>query len=130
VSGTLSFTNFVITSVRTAGGNTFITGTDVDVFAGGLSATFITVDKHIIFHADGSANFDGYGKGTGSVNGGPSGTFTAIFSATATPSGLDDGQIVIGNGTGGLSGIHGVIDFFTPSVGSPFDDYSGQVHFG
>jgi hypothetical protein len=128
VSGTVYVpeSTVVITSIKVAGGNMFYGYTDSGTFFGGLSGTFPSVVAVELIHADGSGVFHETETVTGSVLG-RTGTWVQSDSGPVNPDGSFSGRTVIGDGTGGLAGIHGETRF--QSADGVHISYSGEVHF-
>src|SRR5579859_1202453 len=101
VSGTIIVSNFVATSTRSAGGNTFVGYTnDIDFVAGDIIGTGHVTGMGITF-ADGSGLFHETGTVTGSVLGSAQGTYAYVTSGTSNSDGTAEGRTTIKDGTGG-----------------------------
>jgi len=110
--GTFTF-HPVIQSARMADGNTFLTATANDAFAGS-------------FHPNGTATVQGTLTCTCIVDG-RTGTLTLRFEGTqAGPAAPVDGQFVVQDATGGLAGLRGDGTFH--DVG-PAGTYTVRYHF-
>ena len=77
-----------------------------------------------MIHADGSGNIHGKCQGNATLLG-RTGTYVESFSATFNANGVV-GQASLGDGTGGLAGMHGVQ---TNSSDGTTTFYSAQIHF-
>ena len=127
LTGTIK-TTLVRTETRTADGNTFAKATFTDVFAGGIEGNLVgTLAFNILSTGQFTArtadsNF------TGMVNGNGPGTASihATEQGTLSNGVIAQGQFVIGNGTGGLAGIHGEATF---QISPGSFTYSVLVHF-
>src|SRR5713101_1114944 len=96
----------VIESVRTADGNTFLTATAHDAFAGSFTGPF-TEPFVFVTHPNGTATVQGTLTCTCIVDG-RAGTLTLRFEGTqAGPTAPVDGQFVVQDATGGLAGLRG-----------------------
>ncbi len=133
LTGTAKTLTFVTTETRTADGNTFLSATITGVLSGGLEGTDVGTNDIIIL-SSGQVILRADVTFTGTVNGSGPGTasITSIAQGTMVSGGGGDvafqGQFVIGNGTGGLAGLHGegTVQHSPGSVGST---YSVLVHF-
>lgn len=121
-------------TARTAGNNTFVSGTEISTFTGAFEGT--SDDEFVVVcHQKGPESFMNWVKITIDFTGvvdGRAGDMTMKAtgkqdSTTCDPSGaIWSGTWVIIGGTGALSDLHGVGTWSGPS----FDlDYSGQIHF-
>ncbi len=117
----------VLTSFRMAGGNVFETVTDEVLFTGGF-AGYSAEQIHIVGHPDGSIEFYGSDLCKCTVAGTFVGTIMLPFSGNGAPDGSTIGYIVIGNGTGGLTNLHGTATFLS-SNGGESGTWSGVYHF-
>jgi hypothetical protein len=125
VSGTGFVSSVIITSTRTADGNTFYYYTATGTFSGGISGTFQDVGVEKI-DANGKGVFQETVTVTGSVLG-RTGTFGIRNWGPVNADGSFSGGSVYKDGTGGLAGMHGVADF--QSADGINISYSGEVHF-
>ena len=115
----------VIESVRTADGNTFLTATAHDAFAGSFTGPF-TEPFVFVTHPNGTATVQGTLTCTCIVDG-RAGTLTLRFEGTqAGPTAPVDGQFVVQDATGGLAGLRGDGTFH--DVG-PTGTYAVRYHF-
>jgi hypothetical protein len=123
-SGTFAVVSALTTSVRTAGGNTFITVERTAVISGTFTGTATDTVK-LVMHSNGTTSAHGTGTCACAV-GARAGTFDYHFQGSGTfPTSLS-GQYVVGHGTGGLEGLHAQGPFsgtfFAATLG-------GQYHF-
>jgi len=122
--GTFTF-HPVIQSARTADGNTFLTATANDAFAGSFTGPY-TEQFVFVTHPNGTATVQGTLTCTCVVDG-RTGTLTLRFEGTqAGPAAAVDGQFVVQDATGGLAGLRGVGTFH--DVG-PAGTYTVRYHF-
>jgi hypothetical protein len=124
LSGAFTVVDATTTSVRTAGGNTFITLERVAA----ISGTFTGTGRDsvlLVMHRNGTTSIRGEGTCVCTVDG-RTGTFDYRFEGAGTFPTSAAGQFTIGHGTGGLEGLHaqGTFsgDFFVANV-------EGQYHF-
>lgn len=124
--------------MRPAGNNCII---DVDMtypFTGDLIGTAVAHFR-VVSHGPCENNmpfsYDESLKAKGTFTGevlGQAGTFDFIYEGKGWPAAPGeealDVRIVILSGTGGLEGLHGMLDV-TYVMGDAFDSYEGQVHF-
>lgn len=123
-SGTFSLVTANVTSTRTVGGNTFLTVSRTAVLGGTITGTS-TDEVRIVIRKDGSATIHGSGVCVCTVDG-RTGTVEYRFQGSGTFPATLDGHYVIGQGTGGLEGLHAE----GPFSGSFFSVvYGGQHHF-
>ena len=128
LTGTIKILTSVVTVTRTADGNTFYSQAFTGSIAGGIEGNIVGT-RFVIVHPTGNFTASGESTFTGTVNGNEPGT--ASFHFTSEGIQLPDGEIgrgpfEIGNGTGGLAGIHGEgTEQFSPSSFA----YSVLVHF-
>jgi len=122
VNGSLSQGSLQILNTRVENsGNTIIQVNRTDILTGGIVGTCV------IIHADGSGNIHGKCQGRATLLG-RTGTYVEAFSATFQANGVVVGHASLGDGTGGLIGIHGVqSNSNSPDGKTTF--YSAQVHF-
>ena len=105
-SGSYVVTGAVVTGVRTAGGNTFVSETETVTATGTFVGTLVH-DLVVIFRADGSLTFRGPGTFTGTV-GGLSGTLEyTVEGQGSVVTGALHGSFAITRGTGDLAGVQG-----------------------
>ena len=105
-SGSYTVTGAVVTAVREAGGNVFVTQTEYADATGTATGTFAH-DLVVTFHPDGSLTFRGTGTFTGTVNG-VSGSFEDTIEGQGSVATLElHGTITILRGSGGLAGLQG-----------------------
>jgi Protein of unknown function (DUF3224) len=123
---TFTTTSSVVTSVRHAGGNTFISLSNTVVYAGDLAGP-VAEQIDLVIHPDGSLNLHGTDVCTCTVAG-RTGTIVLPFAATGDPSGLINGHFTIGHGTGDLANLNGV-GTFQSSDGGASGSFSGVYHF-
>jgi hypothetical protein len=111
-----SFTSVVtITSVRVADGNTFVTGTEVQMLTGWLIGTRVAEGVEVI-HADGTFEASDTGTFTGTVAGQDG---SIVISGNSMGAGLTGfGRLVVDRGTLGLAGLHGD-GTFVPTITGP-----------
>ena len=127
-AGSFQNTSSVVTGVRQADGNTFISQIVQVVYTGDLSGAVV---QHIelVIHPDGTLNFKGVDVCTCTLAGtGLSGTIALPFAGTGDASGAASGHFTIGHGTGGLAHMHGVGTFQSADGGSS-GPFSGVYHF-
>jgi hypothetical protein len=124
-----SFTSTVgVTRVEHVGTNTIFYGPEVQHLTGALNGTRVAVGVMIV-HADGSFEARDTGVFTGTVDG-RSGT-VEIDGVSRGVGTAGTGQLVFGQGTEGLTELHGQGTFapqftsFTTAVGT----YSADIHF-
>ncbi len=105
-SGTFTDSNVIVTPVRQADGNTFISVTFTEVDTGILTGWCLASFTEVI-HSDGAGNFIGSQTCKGSVYS-QAGTYIFSFVGTQVqaPFGPFHGQFVL-SGTGTLSNLHG-----------------------
>ncbi|MGH3032011.1 MAG: hypothetical protein ACRDNE_14850 [Gaiellaceae bacterium] len=129
-SGTFAAPPPVPDRVTTAGRNCFVELDDRFVLAGTLAGT-LDLDFRLVFHGPCFASrgeFHAKGTFTGTATTGGvarTGTVQAVFNGVfAGPEA--EGKLVLRQGDGGLTGLHGVLVLTgTPGVGGT---YSGSVH--
>lgn len=124
VTGTFAAVTVTPTSSRTADGNTFIRLLRTGVIAGTFTGT--TIDTlTLVMHSNGTTSIRGEGTCVCTV-GGLSGTFDYRFEGSGAFPTSASGQFVVGDGTGGLEGLHAQGsfsgDFFVANL-------DGQFHF-
>lgn len=124
-----SFTSTVaITSVRVADGNTFVTGTEVQLLTGSLAGIRVAEGVEVI-HPDGTFEANDTGTFTGTVAGR---TGTIVITGNSRGTGLTgSGQLVADRGTLGLADMHGQ-GTFEPTITGPTSaagTYSIQLSF-
>lgn len=128
VSGTFTTTSATIINVRVAGGNTIIDLRTTIDYTGTFTGSSV-VEGHLIFHADGSANFHDVETFTGTVNGVPGTVIWNLTGGGTIPEYF--GTQVITHATGDLAGLHGVLrqvgQVLDPQAG-PFGTYTGEIH--
>jgi hypothetical protein len=122
------------TSLRTAGENCIAEIPDTFQLAGPLSGA-LALHFEIVFHGPCSAfpafpaNFRAQGTFEGTVDVAGMvrvGTFAFAFNGTIDSQGLAHGRLVVERGSGGLSGLHGVLELAgIPGIGG---SYAGSVH--
>jgi Protein of unknown function (DUF3224) len=129
-TGTFHNTDSTFYDVRTAGANTIIEHNVAHAVYTGTFTGTSTVEGLLIFHPNGTANGTDIETFTGTVNGVPG---TVTLRLTFGGAGLVfRGTDVILSATGGLAGLHGVLDetgMTTIPIG-PSGTYSGQIQFG
>ncbi len=129
VSGTLSQGSLEILSIRIDNsGNTVIQVNRTDILTGGIVGTCTDIiPTTIIIHADGlTGNIHGKCQGRATILG-RTGTYVESFSATFNGNGVVVGHASLGDGTGGLAGMHGVQTDSSPDGITTY--YSAQIHF-
>jgi hypothetical protein len=134
-SGTFTTTSATFNSVRSADGNTIIDLSATLAYTGTFNGTS-TLHGHLIFHPNGSANFQDTETFTGAVNGVP-GTVTFNLTGTARPGAAAGSFVyqatqVIVSGTGDLANLHGVltqIGTVPNTAAGPVGTYTGNIHF-
>ncbi len=123
------------TSVHEAGQNCFVQiDDDTFVLTGDVQGDLV-LDFMLVFHRPcaefpglpanfrASAEFSGTVTIDGSAH---EGSFTGAFNGRISEQGLAAGRLVVLHGTGGLEGLHGVVELQGfPGVGG---DYSGELH--
>lgn len=131
VSGIFDMAVITVTGSRTAGPNTFIYGTDVEVWQDDLVGVGKTEWVVRMVHASGVVTFSSLGVFTGTVLGSDEGTMEYRLTGQIPPGGGDwYGQWVILGGTGGLANVRGQGTWWGPGMGfDPDHWYEGQVHF-
>jgi hypothetical protein len=124
LSGSFAVVTATQTSVRTAGGNTFITLERVASISGTFTGTATDTVK-LVMHSNGTTSLRGEGTCVCTVEG-RSGTFDYRFGGAGTFPTSASGHFVSGHGTGGLAGLHAqgtfTGDFFVAIL-------QGQYHF-
>ena len=127
VSGTLSQGSLEILDIHTDhSGNTVIQVNRTDILTGGIVGTCVDIIPTIVMiHADGSGNIHGKCQGRATLLG-RTGTYVESFSAAFNANGVVVGHASLGDGTGGLAGMHGVQTNFSDGT-TTF--YSAQIHF-
>ncbi len=130
VSGIFDLETIVYTGTRTAGPNTFIYGTDVEVWQGDWAGVGET-EWVVTALASGVLLFSSRGVFTGTVLDSDEGTMEYQLTGQIPPGGGEwYGQWVILGGTGGLANVHGQGTWWGPGYGyDPDHWYEGQVHF-
>ncbi|MFQ5883329.1 MAG: DUF3224 domain-containing protein [Candidatus Methylomirabilales bacterium] len=124
VDSTLTLGPTVVTDVRFADGNIFITQTTTATFAGDLVGTFV-YEIRITVHPTGKGNYHLSGSFDGTVDG-QSGT--AVIRATGEfESQWQSGKWVMQLGTDDLAGLH-IQGSFEGPLGGPIS-LSGWMHF-
>ena len=103
-SGTFTATNGAPTA-RSAGGNMIITHSVMFTITGAIAGTCKGQERDVV-HADGTLEFHGMCTFTGSA-GEKSGTTIDRYNGKGTMASFE-GRFVVGQGTGGLDGLHGV----------------------
>jgi hypothetical protein len=129
VNGSLSQGSLQILNTRVENsGNTIIQVNRTDILTGGIVGTCVDIiPTTVIIHADGSGNINGKCQGRATLLG-RTGTYVEAFSATFHANGEVVGNASLGDGTGGLIGMHGVqSNSSSPDGKTTF--YSAQVHF-
>jgi len=129
VNGRLSQGSLQILNTRVENsGNTIIQVNRTDMLTGGIVGTCVdTIPTTVIIHADGSGNIHGKCQGRATLLG-RTGTYVEAFSATFQANGVVVGHASLGDGAGGLIGMHGVqSNSSSPDGKTTF--YSAQVHF-
>ena len=126
VSGTISQGSLEILSTRTDNsGTTVIHVNRTDILTGGIVGTCVDIiPTTAMIRADGSGNTHGKCLGRGTLLG-RTGTYVESFSATFS-NGVVVGHASLGDGTGGLAGMHGVQ---TMSSQGTTTFYSAEIHF-
>ena len=110
--------------VRTAGGNTIITGTYPFIVSGTFSGTALD-ETHIVLHPDGKFTFEITDTCTCTV-GDTSGTVVSRLVGRGEGAAYQ-GEWTVLSGTGGLANLHFQATFVgSPGVGG---SYTGQIHF-
>jgi hypothetical protein len=115
-----------VTSVRQAGPNTIITGTNQLTLSGDIAGVAIYEFRQVN-HADGSLNSNGIVTCVCTIDG-QTGTFVTRVTGTGSlgPPTLFSGTATVVDADGGLEGLHGVFTF--DQVGA-LATYSGRIHF-
>jgi len=106
-SGTFTATNGAPTA-RSAGGNMIITHSVMFTITGAIAGTCKGEERDVV-HPDGTTTFHGSCTFTGSA-GEKSGTTIDRYNGKASMNSLE-GRFVVGQGTAGLEGFHGVGTF-------------------
>jgi uncharacterized protein DUF3224 len=128
-AGTGSFTaTGEVISVHQADGNTIVTATEVQALTGVLTGTRVASGT-MIFHPDGTFTAHDTGTFTGTIDG-RAGSITISGASTGTGD-TGTGQIVGGQGTAGLAGLHlqGTFQPVVTSATTAEGTYSIQFHF-
>ncbi len=115
VTGTITITSFSPSEVRTADNNTILTATGTLSFMGGIQGESTYMVTFIIHTSTGLIDFKGQAAFTGAVTGSQPGSMDILITGNATQVITSSGpsltslieRLVLGNGTGGLVGIHG-----------------------
>ena len=125
-SGTFTFAA-IVTSSRTAGGNTFLSLSGTEHIAGPITG-IAPVQFTQVIHSTGEANINGIITCPVCVVGGRTGSVEFLFEGTGagTAASPFDGQFVAQHGSGGLSDLHAVGTFH--AVG-PGGTYTLRWHF-
>jgi hypothetical protein len=125
-TGTVKAGTYAFTGVRTADGNTFVTGTfDADTFSGTFDGTAPNVFR-LILNPSG-LNVQIFFTFTGTVNGIP-GTCIIKFQGNGEGIGMPiKGTWVILSGTGGLANLHGELS--VEGIAGVVLTYTGKIHF-
>jgi hypothetical protein len=126
-SGTILVTSLTVTSARMANGNTILTGVNTLAVSGDISGP-ATYTFRQVNHASGDLNSTGIVVCDPCTVDGKTGTLVARVAGTGAlgPPITFAGHATIIDATGGLEGLHGVIEF--SQVGA-VATYDGQVHF-
>jgi len=117
-------------STRSVDGNTFINFTFHETISGSWSGTRVG-HGDLVIHPDGTVNVSDSGVFTGTVAGSAPGTAILSAEASGTFSAVS-AQGVIGDGTAGLTGVHGQA-FVTGAATGPTSfagTYTGRAQFG
>jgi hypothetical protein len=121
-----------VTMVRTSGNNTFETATGMLTFTGGIQGEGPTTTTAIIHNSTGLAEVRIQIAFSGTVMGSQPGSMNILFIGDFTGFGSSfttlRGHLVLGDGTGGLTGIHGQGTLVGTSVSSS-PTYSVNIHF-
>ena len=126
VTGTISQGSLKILSVRTDGGNTIIQLNRTDILTGGIVGTCLDIiPTTVTIHSDGSGNIHGKCQGNATLLG-RTGTYIESFAATSSTNGAVILHASLGQGTGGLAGMHGVQ---TASNQGTTTIFSAEIHF-
>lgn len=129
VSGTFDYLPTIV-DIQNRGGNTIMQATDIEWWTGDLVGA-ATSEYKAIFHRSGVATFSAKGVFVGSVLGSEEGTLqyqlNGVLQAGATEW---QGSWRMGQGTGGLEGIHAGGRWWGPGFPgpSPMCTYEGRVH--
>ena len=115
----------VVTSSRTADGNTILTTDLTEVISGTYNGT-ITGESHLVIHADGSGNLHGDFTCACTIAGQGTATLTLRFEGRGS-GGAFTGQYRIVGSSGGLAGTHGLGQFSVTASG--LGTYSGSQHY-
>ena len=126
VTGTFT-ASFTVLSITSSDGNTIITVSEIATLSGFLTGTRIAQGSEII-HPDGTFNAHDTGIFTGSANG-VAGTLVITGESNGI-GGIGSGDFIVGQGTGGLSGVHaqGPFQFTATGPTSTTGTYSVQFH--
>lgn len=124
VSGTFELTSFNVTNAKTANGNEILTVSLTTEWIGDFVGTDEGVGK-MVLHPNGDYTIHTISTWTGSYLGGPEGTMVFHTSNKGNDfTGEFRGRITIISSTGGLAGLHGVLN-----IEGPLITYSGKIHF-
>jgi hypothetical protein len=122
-AGTVTPTSAVVTSVRTADGNTHMEIVGTGVLAGTVSGT-VVLERHLVIHPDGHANVNDYTVFTGATPCG-AGTFTTQFVGTIDANGNLTGRVTTIRDDSNTANFHANLAV----VGGPAGiAYSGGYH--
>ena len=126
VTGTFT-ASFTVLSITSSDGNTIITVSEIATLSGFFSGTRVAQGSEII-HPDGTFNAHDTGIFTGSAKG-VAGT-VVITGESNGIGGTGSGDFIVGQGTGGLSGVHaqGPFQFAATGPASTTGTYSVQFH--
>jgi Protein of unknown function (DUF3224) len=124
IAGTFAVVDATTTSIRTAGGNTFITLTRTAALSGTFTGT-ATDTIFLVMHSNGTTSLRGAGTCVCTI-GDRAGTFDYRFQGSGVFPTSASGHYVVGHGTGGLAGLHAQGPFSgTFAVAT----IGGQYHF-
>ena len=104
VTGTFALVTSTTTSIRTADGNTFITVNRTAALSGTFTGT-TTDTTTLVMHSNGTTSLRGAGTCICTVEG-RSGTLEYRFEGSGVFPTSGSGRYVVGQGTGGLAGLH------------------------
>ncbi len=125
-SGTILVTGLTVTSTRSTGPNTILTGVNTLAISGDVSGS-ATYEFTQVNHASGALNSHGVVTCACTI-GGASGTVVLAVAGTGAlgPPTTFSGTATVLSADGGLEGLHGVFTFDQTGAVAP---YSGTFHF-
>mgnify|MGYP001493859330 CR=1 FL=1 len=109
-SGLITGTAFTVTGVEQRGSITILTASIQDQYSGFLSGTAVGTFRQITNSSTGSSVIEGTERCTCTVAG-QAGTIQIRFFGPAATGGATQGNLVVEQGEGGLTGLHGAGTF-------------------